>query len=91
MALDVDSEDIISNKYTVSDPTDHTLLNADHIMTLVRGILNGEYRIKPMRVFATFADMKAVTGESFEHAGCLDNPDQEYKWSASQNDWIPIP
>ena len=39
--------------------------------------------------FATTGLMFAVTGDPGDLAYCLDTPDQWWKWSVSQNTWVP--
>jgi hypothetical protein len=85
MALTVDLADRIRNRFPLFDPLDHTALNADIAMAIFDKILNGEYRIKPLKVYATETELLATIGETLEHAGALDTL-SVYKWDGSA--WV---
>jgi len=90
MALTIRTAIRITNKTAIAAPKDYTRKDADLIMAIVDSIINGQERIKPCKVYATYAEMKAVTGEEFEHAGCTATS-TEYRWDVASGDWMPLP
>ena len=95
MAFEVDSEDRIIDAAEPVFPTGTSEADkkkykvAAYIMDIFDKILNGGYRGRFFKVYDTYAELKAITGEQFEEAGCVET-DQKYRWSVSANDWLPI-
>lgn len=85
--VSVDSADRIFNKHTPVNPTDHSALNADLIMVMFDGVLNGKYHVKPVKRYATEFSLLSSTAEMFECAGSTDTQ-TVWMWLYSQ--WVPI-
>jgi len=78
-AVQVDTSDRIYNRVTPKNASDHTALNADLIMVMTDGILNGKYHIKPFKIWSSEYSLLQSTAEAFECAVATDS-DKTYMW-----------
>ena len=83
----VDSADVIMNRVPPKNPTDHTALNADLLMVIYNGILNGKYHIKPYKIWDTEYSLLLSTAEPFETAASSDTGNT---WIFNHGNWTQI-
>lgn len=91
MPLKIPQQDRIENRYTVLNPQDKTILNADNIMLIFDNLINGQYTLKPAKQYATYTALQAETEiEQGQTAYVLEEAYKNVLFIYNGTQWIVI-